>query len=109
MLLLARCSPQIVLTAAKLGLLAWLLRGKLVVSTAALTADYIDALLRFGAVAVMAPGHNAGATRSQQFGHFFSAFYENLCSGSDALAALTAAESQQPTLRGVFMLSRRGV
>lgn len=120
MLLLSAASPQVVLPEDSLGALAWLLRGQLVVCTAALPHGFAAAIVRAGAKGVvcrMAAGAEADAGNGSEEGSaaplecstedccgYFAAFYEALLAGRSVATALQAAEEQHPALRGAYQL-----
>lgn len=112
MLLLSASSPDALLPATSLGLLGQLLRGQLVVTAAALPADFVAALLAQGAKGVVC---SSGASSNiEAVGDpaasvdgccaFFAAFYDALLAGKTVSASLQAAELQRPSLRGCFHL-----
>ena len=119
MLLLSAASPDVVLPGDSLGSLAWLLRGQLVVCSAALLpSGFAAALLQAGAKGVVcrcegsdtADGSaDGGAARrpsaeasADDSCAFFAAFYEALLAGRSVGAALAAGEAQQPALQGTY-------
>ena len=107
MLLLSSARPDLVLHAAQVSLLSWLLRGQVVVCTAMLSAEFVAACLHAGARAVVC--HASGCTgniegKVQDSCAFFAVFYEVLLGGSSIASALRLAEEQCPTLAGSFLL-----
>ncbi|KAL4431288.1 hypothetical protein ABPG75_006544 [Micractinium tetrahymenae] len=108
-LLLSASSPGLVLPAHGVAALGWLLRGKLVVASAALSPDIVAALLFAGASGVICrtSSHTHGLSATVQrslYCAFFDHLYDALLGGSRAPHALHMAEAGVPALAGSFTL-----
>lgn len=106
-LLLSAASPDVVLLPGNLGALGGMLRGQLVVCSAALPPDLVAALLAVGARAVVCGV--AGSSSIQQAAldectAFFAAFYDALLAGRPVADSLQQAEQRCPALCGAFSL-----
>ena len=106
MLLLSVAGPDLLLSASSLCMLGPLLRRQAVVCTAALPAEYVDALLALGASSVIcraaAGDAVAAAPTAVDCCSFFATFYDALLAGTPVADSLLAAEEQFSDLRGVF-------
>lgn len=113
MLLLSATSPVALLPANSLAVLGRLLRGQLVVTAAALPADFVGALLAQGAKGVVCSssagigGEGAAEVPPASVDDccaFFAAFYDALLAGKPVTSCLQLAEQQYPSLSGTFHL-----
>lgn len=111
MLLLSLAGPDVVLPASSLVSLSQLLRKRLVVCTAALPKDYIDAMLDLGAKGIVsraAESSSMGLPASTEDScTFFSAFYDALLAGKAVSDSLLAAADAVPVLKGMYVLHTR--
>lgn len=109
--LLAASSPALVLPSPGIAAFSWLLRGKLTVAAAALSPEYVAALLAAGASGVICRSSSkihgmatAVQPSTDDCCMFFDVFYGALLGGSTAPQALHMAEVQVPELAGIFTL-----
>lgn len=111
LLLLSVGGPEVLLPASSLTALRQLLRKQLVVCTAALPPDYVDALLSLGANGVVTQAAAADAallsSGLDDFCTFFSTFYDALLAGSAVSDSLQAAEAVVPVLKDFYCLHCR--
>lgn len=102
--LLSASSPVLLLPAPGIATLTWLLRGRLVVATAALSPEFVAALLAAGASGVICRASSKAALQpsGSDCGPFFDVLYEVLLQGSRVTHALHMAEARVPELAGMF-------
>jgi len=82
---------------------AW--RGQLVVLSAPVAGDVVEAMLESRAKAVLAPAYPLHAQDPDEAASFFQAFYAALYKGHTLLRSLRLAEGTVPALRDAFTLN----